>query len=196
VERCADFTCAAWDRRGNGIWELAPPAEFVSSRVMSWVTLDQAERIARRAGAAVPPRWQAVAEHVRTEVLRRGYSDTRRAFRQRDTGDGLDASALLMPIYDFLPVSDARVGDTIRRIASDLSIDKFVYRFDPARTPGVAPLPLGELEGAFLPCTFWMAAARARMGDVARAERILAAAERVAGPLGAHPRGRGRPGRS
>lgn len=184
ARRCADFTCDAWMLAGNGIWELAPPQFFVSSRVMSWVTLERAQVIGRRLGEPVPARWRSTAEQVRGEVLRRGFGRARRAFRQRYAAEGLDASALLVPIYDFLPVSDPRVRDTATRIENELTIDHFVHRFEPRHTAGVEDLPLGQCEGAFLPCTFWLATARAKMGDAAGADHILTAAERVAGPLG------------
>jgi len=70
------------------------------------------------------------------------------------------------------------------RIAEELTIDGFVYRFCPGDVPRLKALPMGELEGAFLPCTFWLATVRAMQGRAAEAEAIVRRAEAVAGPLG------------
>ncbi len=56
----------------------------------------------------------------------------------------------------FLPGSDERVQGTVEAIERDLREDDFVmrYRHD-EQTESVDGLPPGE--GAFLPCTFWLA---------------------------------------
>lgn len=65
-----------------------------------------------------------------------------------------------------------------------IAIDGFVFRFDPLQTPGLGQFPLGQLEGAFFPSTFWLATAYAKAGRPERAEQILERAEKLAGPLG------------
>ncbi len=67
-----------------------------------------------------------------------------------------------------------------------LSIDGFVYRFDPLQTPGIQKqqIPLGEFEGAFLPRTFWLATVYAKMGRTREAQTILDRAEKLAGSVG------------
>jgi GH15 family glucan-1,4-alpha-glucosidase len=96
----------------------------------------------------------------------------------------LDASALLVPLTGFLPPEDPRVLSTLDRIDETLGLEGFVYRFEADRSEGEDPLPLGQFEGAFLPCTFWMVAARAMAGQIERAEDMLERAERRAGDLG------------
>ena len=113
-----------------------------------------------------------------------GWSERLKAFRQCYGFENLDAAALLIPILDFLPPDDPRVLSTIDRVAEELSIGEFVFRFNPEETPGVQQLPLGQLEGAFLPCTFWLATAYAKTGRPGRALAILERAEKIAGSLG------------
>jgi GH15 family glucan-1,4-alpha-glucosidase len=121
---------------------------------------------------------------IKSQVLAHGWSHRLRSFKQRYEGDNLDASLLLIPIMGFLPPDHPRVFATIDRIAERLTINNFVYRFDPLETPGVRDLPLGEFEPAFLCCTFWLATAYAKTGRLELAEEIIAAAQKTAGKLG------------
>ena len=116
----------------------------------------------------------------------RSWSERLGAFRQRYDADSLDASALLIPIFGFLPADDPRALSTAERIATDLAIDGFVHRSIPAETPGHDDdsRPVGEFEGAFLPVTFWLATVYARVGRTAQAAAILDRVETVAGDLG------------
>jgi len=121
---------------------------------------------------------------IHAEVMDRGWSERRGAFRAHYATDDLDASALLIPILGFLPIDHPRVVATIERVVAELTVDRFVYRFRADGTDGPGELPLGGFEGAFLPCTFWLATVRAMAGRREEAEAILAAAEAVAGELG------------
>ncbi len=114
----------------------------------------------------------------------RGWSERLQAFRQRYDADTLDAAALLIPVMDFLPADHPRVTATVERIVERLTIDGFVHRFVPGETPGHEDLPVGEFEGAFLPCTFWLATTYAKAGRPDEADALLQQAEAVAGELG------------
>lgn len=197
LRRLAEYTSQSWREPGNGIWELGQDEHHVSSKVMSWVTLQRTIKIAEQTGIQdeAIERWRTTMEEIRAEVMDQGWSDTLQAFRQRYGAETLDASVLLIPIMGFLPADHPRVRSTIERIAQALTVDGFVYRFDPNRLPQPEG-PLGEAEGAFLPATFWLAAALAMLGEAERAEAILKRAEAIAGELGlfaeeADPRTRG-----
>lgn len=175
LRRAADFTAAHWQSRDSGIWELPSLQHWTSSKVMSWVVLDRAVRVAEQVGRAAADGWADAAEQIRTEVHERGWDERRSCFRQHYEGDdGVDASLLLIPLMGFLPPDDARVRGTVARVRAELERDRFVYRFDPAHTPGSeSDLPMGEYEGAFLPCSCWLAAVLAMSGEVEEAERVL-----------------------
>jgi GH15 family glucan-1,4-alpha-glucosidase len=185
VCRAADYTAAVWHRPDNGIWELPSVQHYVSSKVMSWVTLERTVKIAERLGRPEKvAHWRAVMAEIHAEVMRRGWSEHLHAFRQRYGTDTLDASALLIPVMGFLPADHPRVAATVARIASCLTLNGYVYRFHPGETPGVEHLPLGEFEGAFLPCTCWLATAYAKAGRLEAAEVVLARVEHLADELG------------
>ncbi|HVV73477.1 MAG TPA: glycoside hydrolase family 15 protein, partial [Verrucomicrobiae bacterium] len=164
LSRLANYTIKHWQKPENGLWELSERRHYVSSKVLSWVMLDRAIRIAQKVNSSFDTgNWQATREAIHAEVVEKGWSKRLGAFRQDYDSESLDASTLLIPIFDFLPADDPRVIATTQRIADLLAIDNFIYRFDPQQTPGFGDFPLGELEGAFFPSTFWLATTYARM---------------------------------
>ena len=185
IRRCADYVSKHWVQPDNGVWELSTPQQFVHSKVLCWVMLDRAIKIAQKVADSYDvSAWQAEREKIHNEVMDKGWCESLGAFRQYYGADNLDAAELLIPLMEFLPADHPRVVATVERIAEALSIDGLVYRFDPLRTPGAENLPLGEMEGAFLPCTFWLATAFAKMGRLEQAAAILARVEQMCGPLG------------
>jgi GH15 family glucan-1,4-alpha-glucosidase len=189
VRRIADYIAEHSKNESNSIWELPVKQQYLSGKVLGWLALDRAIRIGEKIGQREnTERWRKRRDALHAEVMERGWSDHHHlgAFRQRYEGDNLDAAALLIPIVGFLPFDHPRVRSTVEKVIELLSIDGFVYRFDPLETPGVQKqgIPLGEYEGAFLPCTFWLATVLARMGRKAEAETILRRAESLAGPVG------------
>ena len=185
LKRAADFTCAHWQEQDCGVWELPQQADYVASRVMSWVVLERAAHIANETGhAAETDHWRETAAVIHAEVMEKGWCSLKNSFRQRYGSDALDAAALLIPLMEFLPVDHPRVVGTLAAIERELVVDGLVHRFDPTDTMGGRQLPIGEFEGAFLPCVFWHAHALAKAGRCEQAEAILAKCEAVAGELG------------
>ncbi len=181
VKSAAGYTAANWHKPDHGIWELSEQRHYVSSKVMSWVVLDRALRIAQRTGRTHETHnWAAIREQIHAEVMELGWSERLEAFRQSYESDRLDAAGLLIAVTGLLPPDHPRVLSTIERIEEQLAKDGLVHRF----APDDCFLPLGEFEGAFLPCTFWLATAHARAGNVERAEQILERCESLAGDLG------------
>jgi|RhiMetdeSRZDD1v2_1073273.scaffolds.fasta_scaffold28249_3 GH15 family glucan-1,4-alpha-glucosidase len=178
VERAfADFVATAWREPDEGIWEVrGGRRHFTHSKVMAWIALDRAVRAVERFGLAGPvDRWRATREAIHADVCRHGFDREVGAFVQSYGSRELDASLLLLPLVGFLPADDARVQGTVRAVSERLTADGFVLRY---RThTGVDGLPPGE--GAFLPCTLWLADNYAIQGrlDEAREvfERVLAA---------------------
>jgi GH15 family glucan-1,4-alpha-glucosidase len=123
-----------------------------------------------RAGLAGPVEtWRTLRDRVHAEVCEKGWNEKRGAFTQYYGCDELDASILMMPLVGFLPVSDPRVQRTIAAIQADLVVDGFVLRYQ--NGSGVDGLP--GTEGAFLPCTFWLADCLALAGRLDEATAIF-----------------------
>jgi GH15 family glucan-1,4-alpha-glucosidase len=122
---------------------------------MSWTTLKRALEFADRTGDSGNFRqWRAAMTEIHADVMERGWSDELQSFRQHYDADSLDASALLVPLMGFLPPTHQRVAATIERIEAELMMGGLVHRFRPENSE----LPMGQFEGAFLPCCCWLAA--------------------------------------
>ena len=175
----ADRAAAVWRESDRGIWEVrGGPRHFVYSKVMCWVALDRAVRMAER--GMLPGRsgvWRRERDAIREAVLTNGFDRSQGAFVQSFGSNALDASNLLIPIMEFLPFDDPRVQGTIDRTLQDLTVDGLVYRY---RTED--GIPGGE--GAFVLCTFWMAEALALSGREAEAWDIFSGMAGRANHLG------------
>lgn len=177
----ADAAAARWDEEDQGIWEIRGPARhYVYSKLMCWVALDRALRMADllgvdgdRAGG-----WGEARAEIRDAILSRGWNDAAGAFTQAFGTDELDASNLMMPIVGFLPADDERMRATIESIEAHLTDEEgLVYRYRAA--DGLE----GE-EGTFLLCTFWLAEAWARAGEPDRAREVFERAIGYANDVG------------
>jgi GH15 family glucan-1,4-alpha-glucosidase len=170
---------SGWREPDEGIWEVrGPRRHFTHSKVMAWVAFDRAVKTLQRFGRDGPlERWKAARHAIKEEVLRKGYNADRGAFTQFFGSDRLDASCLLIPLVGFLPARDERVVGTVRAIEEELMQAGFVrrYRADEDNRE-VDGLPPGE--GAFLPCSFWLAAVRWQQG---RREEAVDLYERLLG---------------
>jgi GH15 family glucan-1,4-alpha-glucosidase len=188
LRRCIDYVAEEWRQPDAGTWEIPPDRQFVSTKVMCWVALDRALQIREKLGNQENvDHWRRAMTEIRSEVLEKGWSGQKQSFRQSYDCDAVDAALLLMPLTGFLPVDDSRVRATVARIEAELTVNGFVHRFDANEVPGQPDPPtgsLGEAEGAFLMCTFWLAQFYARCGERERAEALLRNAERVAGEIG------------
>ncbi|NMH97511.1 glycoside hydrolase family 15 protein [Pseudonocardia acidicola] len=183
---CADTAARRWRETDQGIWELrGQPRHFVYSKLMCWVALDRAIRLADtlRAGDRVE-RWRAAAQEIREAILTQGWGDTAKSFTQAFGSPDLDASNLMIPCVGFLPAEDPRVLATIDAVEQRLTDDRgLVYRY---RTVSGAPSPdgLAGEEGTFLLCTFWLAHALALAGRVGRAREVFERAIRHVNDVG------------
>jgi GH15 family glucan-1,4-alpha-glucosidase len=143
--------------------------------VMAWVAFDRGIKAVEAFGLDGPvDRWRGIRAEIHEEVCRRAFNTDLGSFAQKYDSDLLDASALLIPQVGFLPPDDPRVQGTVEAIERKLLHGGFVLRYDTAATDD--GLPPGE--GAFLPCSFWLADAYVLIGRPADAQRLF---ERLVG---------------
>ena len=178
VADLADTAARRWRETDSGIWEMrGEPRHHLSSKVMCWVALDRAVKLAPQLGPhAKAADWTAARDEVRKSILTRGWSEARRAYAQSFDSDELDGAQLLMPIYGFLPTSDERMRSTIEAIARDLTEDGLVLRY--RAEEGLNADGLTGEEGTFVICSFWLVSCLAQAGELERAERLF---DRLAG---------------
>ncbi len=152
-----EFVEAHWTDPDEGIWEVrGPRRHFTHSKVMAWVAADRAVKAVEQFGLPGPvERWRALRDEIHAEVCSKGFDVDRGTFTQSFGRPGLDASLLMLPLVGFLPATDERVVATVAAIERDLCADGFVLRYAGDSLGEVDGLP--GREGAFLPCTFWLA---------------------------------------
>jgi GH15 family glucan-1,4-alpha-glucosidase len=149
------FLEAHWEQPDEGLWEVrGPRRHFTHSKVMAWVAFDRAIKDAEQDSLEGPiERWRELREAIHAQVCEKGFDPRRNSFVQSYESTYLDASLLLIPQVGFLPADDPRVLGTIAAIERDLVAGGLVLRYSTATK--VDGLPAGE--GAFLPCSFWLA---------------------------------------
>lgn len=172
LRRLVDWLASNWREPDEGIWEVrGGRQQFVHSKLMSWVAFDRALRIAR--ASALPAdtaRWEATRDEIYEDVMRHGYSQSRRAFVQHYGSNSLDASNLLMPLVGFISSRDPRMLSTLDETQRELVSDSLVYRYDPALA---AADGLTGREGTFSMCSFWYVECLARAGRLDEARLTL-----------------------
>jgi GH15 family glucan-1,4-alpha-glucosidase len=150
-----EFLESHWQQPDEGLWEMrGPRRHFTHSKVMAWVAFDRAIRDAEADGIGAPiERWRHTRDAIHAQVCEKGFDSQMNSFTQAYGSTHLDASLLLIPQVGFLPPDDSRVRGTIEAIERSLLVDGLVLRY--STETNVDALPAGE--GAFLPCSFWLA---------------------------------------
>ena len=182
VRGFANHVAATWDQPDAGIWERRDaPRHHVHSKLMAWLSLDRAARIAQQRGgraAARAPFWRSIRDRVAADVLANGYDEDLGAYTAAYGSGDLDAAVLLLPILGIEPEGSPRVAGTVDAIRARLGAGgPLVYRY-----LGDDGLP--GREGAFLPCSFWLVQALARLGRTAEARDVFDELVALGGPLG------------
>ena len=166
-----EWVCENWDQADDGIWETrGGRKDFSYSRLMCWVALERALRVATQRGLpADRGRWGHQRDLIYRQVNARGWNERRGAFVQHYDADVLDASLLLMPLVKFVSPTDPRWLSTLDAIGNVLVSDSLVYRYNVEASPD----GLSGVEGTFSPCTFWYVEALARAGRLDEARLVF-----------------------
>ena len=152
--RLIDQLCKVWPEPDDGIWETRGGRKhFVHSKVMAWVALDRAiQHHERFGGGGDVKNWRKNRDLIHKQVCAKGFNRRLNSFTQSYGSKELDASCLLIGLFNFLPMDDPRIIGTVKAIEKRLLKDGFVLRYDTRSSPD--GLPSGE--GAFLACSFWL----------------------------------------
>jgi GH15 family glucan-1,4-alpha-glucosidase len=165
LRRLVDWVCEHWEQPDESIWEVrGGPQHFVYSKMMCWVAVDRAIRLAdKRSFPADRVRWQQVRDTIFEQIMQKGWSAERNAFLQSYESKAVDAANLLMPLVFFLSPVDPRMLSTLEVVrqapkGGGLTSDGLVFRYDVESTrDGVS-----GREGTFNLCTFWLVEAMTR----------------------------------
>nr|WKF55966.1 Trehalase [Paraburkholderia busanensis] len=181
VTRTVDYVVEHWREADHGIWEFRNGQRpLLHSRLMCWVTLDRALRLAEKRSLPAPlKRWFDTRDAIHRDIHDNFWNDELDAFVQTPGSATLDASALMMPLVRFIGPADPRWIGTLDAIGNELKVDPLIFRY----TRGATLDGLPGIEGGFSACSFWYAEALARAGRVDEGrlvfEKMLAYANHV-----------------
>jgi GH15 family glucan-1,4-alpha-glucosidase len=181
VESQARCAAAVWREPDQGIWEArGTPQHYVSSKLLCWVALDRAAKIADiRSNADLAHGWRATAVEIKKDILAHGLTEYG-VLRQHYATDSMDASTLLAAMFVFFAHDDPRLRASVLAIADNLTENGFVLRYRTEETDD----GLSGREGSFLICSFWLVSALAIIGEEQRARDLMERLLRVASSLG------------
>jgi GH15 family glucan-1,4-alpha-glucosidase len=168
--RIADRVCDIWRRPDSGIWEVRNgPFHFTHSKVMCWVALDRAVRLAElgEMPARHAARWREEAAAIRAYVETECWSDQLRSYTRVAGGGDVDASLLMLALLGYGDPRGERIRGTIDAVERLLRHGDFVYRYH-------ADDGVRGGEGCFLNCSFWLVSALARCGRAEDAAALMA----------------------
>jgi GH15 family glucan-1,4-alpha-glucosidase len=165
-----------WRKPDHGIWEVrSTPLHFTYSKAMAWVAFDRAIKSAEMFGLpGKVEHWRELSAEIHADVCAKGWNPARNSFMRSYGSTDHDASLLLLAPIGFLKPDDPRYRGTVAAIEKHLIVDGLVMRYDTHHAPD--GLPAGE--GAFLPCSFWLADAYLLTGRRREAEKLF---ERLVG---------------
>ncbi len=181
VQSQAEGAMAVWRNPDQGIWEArGKPQHYVSSKLMCWVAMDRAAKLATiRGDKDLATRWAQTAAEIKADILEHGV-DRRGVLKQHYATDSLDASTLLAAIFGFLPGKDRVLRASVLAIADELTENGFVLRYKTDETDD----GLSGKEGTFVICSFWLVSALAIIDEMRRARDLMQRLIKVASPLG------------
>lgn len=151
VKNIASTVMDDWSKPDKGIWEIrGEEKHFVLSKVMCWVALDRANKIAdllHKEGYA--QKWKNVADIIKKDVRSNGWKDEIQSFSQTYCNTELDSSLLLMETYGFIDAEDIHYKKTVDAVYRKLLYKGLMFRYNNVDDFGIP-------SSAFTICTFWM----------------------------------------
>jgi alpha,alpha-trehalase len=157
-----------WEMPDRGIWEIRKDEKhFVFSKVMSWVAMDRAAKIATLLNKShYADSWRSIADDIRKDVFMKGWNGELQTFTQTYGNPDLDASLLLMAEYGFIEGEDERYKKTVNAVKDALFYNGLVYRYKNTDD-------FGKPSSSFTICTFWLVQALFRIGRKEEAQSIF-----------------------
>ena len=158
-----------WNLKDDGIWEVRGGQQhFVYSKVMAWVALDRAIRLAtKRSFPANLNELHQIRDKIFMEVIEKGWNKEKQSFEQYYGSGTLDASNLMMPLVFFMSPYDPMMEKTINAMMKPphkggLLSNSLIYRYNVNEVDD----GLSGDEGTFNICTFWLVETLTRAGKV------------------------------
>ncbi|NNK76763.1 MAG: glycoside hydrolase family 15 protein, partial [Maribacter sp.] len=153
-----------WEEPDKGIWEFrTEDRHFTFSKVLCWVALDRAVKVARILKKTRKlEEWTQLEQQIKSDIYKNAWNPKVKAFTQSYGSTHLDASVLLMESYGFIDAKDPKFVNTVKAIEKGLSNDGLLYRYKNEDDFG---LP----SSSFTICTFWFINSLFKIGEEEKA---------------------------
>lgn len=153
-----------WKEADKGIWEFrTEDRHFTFSKVLCWVAIDRAVKVARIMGKARKiEEWTILEKEIKEDIHQKAWNPKVNAFVQSYGSSDMDASVLLMESYGFISAKDPKFVSTVKAIEKDLCNDGLLYRYKNEDDFG---LP----SSSFTICTFWFINSLFKIGEEEKA---------------------------
>jgi len=157
-----------WQKPDRGIWERRyEEKHYVLSKVMSWVAMDRASKIASLLNKTeYDEKWRCIANKIKDDVLLNGWNEDLQTFTQTYGSSHIDASLLLMAEYGFIDAGDLKYEKTVIAVKNALYHEGLMYRY-------INTDDFGKPTSSFTICTFWLIQAMFRIGRKEEANIIF-----------------------
>jgi GH15 family glucan-1,4-alpha-glucosidase len=183
IEKLVQSVITNWKLPDHGIWEIRnEKKEFLHTRLMCWVAMDRAIKIAQHRSFPYPQNeWKSTRDEIYNDIYHNFWNDDLHAWVQYKGAKQVDASVLLMPLTHFISPVEPRWLSTMKVIDRELRLDVLIYRYQNhlEKVDGLD----GE-EGTFNMCSFWYIEALAKSGDIDLAVESFEKMIGYANPLG------------
>lgn len=165
IEKQISCVIRDWQLPDHGIWEIrAEKREFLHSRLMSWVAMDRAIKIAEHRSFPYPKaEWHNVRDEIYKDIYYNYWNEELQAWVQHKGSKNVDASVLLMPLTHYIAPLESRWLSTLTAIEKQLKLDVLIYRY---RNNAEKNDGLDGEEGTFNMCSFWYIEALAKSGRI------------------------------
>ena len=118
----ADLVARRWREPDAGIWEVRDDADqHVHSKMMGWLALDRALRIAEthRLSDSRRRRWRTARDAIAIEVRARGFDPASGSYTRSYGSADLDAALLILPLLGIEEPHSPRVSGTVEAIRAE-----------------------------------------------------------------------------
>jgi GH15 family glucan-1,4-alpha-glucosidase len=166
ISKQVNWVCSNWQKSDEGIWEVrGGKREFLYSRMMCWVALDRAIKIAARHSYPLNNQWEEQRDTIFNSIHKDFWNEKLKSFVQYKGAETVDAATLLMPLIRFISPTDPKWLSTLKCIEDTLVSDSLVYRY---RTDEKFDGLKGG-QGTFSMCTFWYVECLSKSGQLYKA---------------------------
>ena len=168
-----------WQEPDHGIWEhRGEKKHFVFSKVLSWVALDRAVKIAKLLKQEEYVKaWTKIRKKIKTDILNNAWNPEVEAFTQYYGSKDLDAAVLLMEDYGFIQANDPKYISTVKKIHEGLCQDGLMYRYTNEDD-------FGKSSTAFTICSFWLINSLHKIGEKTIAHKYFNNILKYSTPVG------------